>query len=332
MFRTSTVVATTFAGLLAVSCTAHHASAATVGEGCFPSHTTLLNFDAMPTSRPFVGDEFESLGVQITGGRIYQEGGNIQGNSDPLVLEGGARDGAISLTFTRPASHVGAYLNFDADCVVTVSLFGKDGQLIEKVATDDPALKFQPDREEGREGFLGLRTDAPIYRAEFVGTRDAWSMDDVRFTRAEYSKLYRPSSLSLRKSMALRRIRQIAGMLQAAELSGGEAAERIGEAIRWSSGAEPEWTGREAIDRVVVEELGKTYALEAAAWLRPTIKRFRSEIASRSAEENRREADSLMKSLLQAEEAGNKDRAGILALEIRLILAALDSTDELNLR
>ena len=331
MCRKSTVVSTTIAALLAVSCTAYCDSAAIVGQACFPSHTTLLNFDATPTSRLFLEDEFESLGVIIFGGRIYQEGGNIQGNSDPHVLEGGPRDGSISLTFTRPASHVGAYLNFDADCVVTVSLWGKDGKLIEKVATDDPDLQFQPDREDGHEGFLGLRSDTPIYRAVFVGTRDAWSMDDVRFARADYPNPHRPS-LSLRKSIALRRIREIAGFLKEGELSGEEAAERIGEAIRWSSEAERESTGREAIDRLVVEVIGEPFALKGAAWLRPTIERFRAEIASRSPEENRREADRLMTSLQQAEEAGNKDRAGILALEIRLILDALDNTDELNLR
>ncbi len=59
--------------------------------------------------------------------------------------------------------------------------------------------------------------------------------------------------------------------------------------------------------------------------LKPAVERFRGEIASRSAEENQREAGNLTAHLKRAMEEGNIGRAYILALEIQLIMEALEN-------
>lgn len=58
-----------------------------------------------------------------------------------------------------------------------------------------------------------------------------------------------------------------------------------------------------------------------------TLERFQREIASRSPEENRAEAEALMEALKEAEEAGLEDRVEILSLEIQMIEDALENNE-----
>ena len=73
----------------------------------------------------------------------------------------------------------------------------------------------------------------------------------------------------------------------------------------------------------IIETIGNEKKTDANVTMAATIERFRSEIEARSAMENYRAAQNLLGILKDAIQAGNKDRANVLAVEIELIMEDL---------